>query len=204
MLCRLLLATTAALAFSCYAEAAPVLSNLTPIPLHSGVNMIPGFAPDGATGLIVLGWHNGGPGDSFDVVTVLSQARAGGAWDMVGIAMPGTDPNDVPSDEIGDDPDKGRDMVRAFRFARGTVDGHPATLLLMASRDVGDTVDAPSPVTFDAYKLVHDGSTGNTPEHFVQILEDHSTGNFCNADTALSRRFGLPPRGSAPTTTDGC
>jgi hypothetical protein len=133
----------------------------------------------------------------------LLQGGKGGPWN-VAIVEPTEEQKS--SDMITDIPHTGDDMVKAFRFARGKVDGKPATLLLTATRDQGETIPDPSRVTFDAYRLDHEPDVGTTPDHFSLILRDRSQGNFCNADLALSRRFGLSLRASYQglPSPDGC
>ena len=97
-------------------------------------------------------------------------------------------------------------MVRAFRFVRGQVDGRPAILLLIATRDQGESLPEPSKVTYQVFRLVHAPDVGTTPDHFALVQQDRSSAPFCNADMALTKRFALALRTSysGPKTTNGC
>jgi hypothetical protein len=183
--------------------AAPNISDITPIPLLSGVNRIPAFATDGREAMVVLGWRENGNAHSYDLGLVLIPGGNGGPWNVVLIESMG---DNKRSDVITDVPHTGDDMVKAFRFARGKVNGKPATLLLTATRDQELSIPEPSRVTFDVYRLEHEPDVGTTPDHFSLIVRDRSEGNFCNADMALSRRFNLPLRLSyqGARTPDGC
>lgn len=199
-------ATAAVLAFAPASGAKQRLSDLVPIPLQSGVNRIPAFAPDGREGLVVLGWRDNGNAHGYDLALVLLQAGRGGPWNVVRVEGRDGDRSDRWSDGVTSAPHTGDDAVRTFRFARGRVDGEPATLLLVAARDQEGAIPDPSRVTFDVYRLEHAPDVGTTPDHFTPFLRDRPPGLYCNADMALSRRFGLPLRASyaGPKTADGC
>jgi hypothetical protein len=181
------------------------LADLTPIPLQSGINNIPRLTPDGRDGLIILAWRDNGNAHGYDVALVLTQGGRGGPWNVVrrnGLAGQ----TDQGSDEITDEPHTGEDMVKAFRFARGRVDGDSATLLLTATRDTAESIPSPSRVIFDVYRLDSAPDVGTTPDHFTPILHDRSASSYCNADLALSQRFGIPLRTSyrGSRARDGC
>ncbi len=207
----------AAMAVAACAAAAPpprpVVTDLVPIDLHQGITVVPAFAQDGRAATIALASRENGNAWGYDVALVMlpGVTLPGGpgddTWDLVRIDPTAPDEPESQTVTIADEPHTFEDAVRVFRFARGRVDGRPATLLLVASRDPGESVSAPSLVTFEVYRLEHsDDDVGTTPDHFAQILRERSTSNFCNADVALSRRFRLPPaqafRGAA--TPDGC
>lgn len=199
-----LLSMLAAVAAAPGWAAGPVITDLVPIPLQSGANTIPALSPDGRDGLVVLGWRDNGNAHSYDLVMVLLQAGKGGPWTVVRFEAPRGRAAAQGSDTLRDDPHTGDDVVRAFRFARGTVDGKPATLLLTATRQ--SAVPEPSPVEFQVLRLEHAPEIGTTPDHFTPILVDRPSDLFCNADLALSRRFGLPlrPGYSGAKTPNGC
>jgi hypothetical protein len=183
----------------------PALRDIVPIPLHSGVNLIPAFTPDGRTGMIVLGWRDNGNAHSFDIAMVMIQNKPHDPWNVARVEGNPKNPNtDFGTDIVTDDPHTGEDIVRVFRFARGRLDEKPVTLLLIANRDVAGSIPAPSRVTFDTYVLEHDPEVGTTADHFTQIGEENTTSLFCNADVALSERFGLSFRGGPPSSPNGC
>jgi hypothetical protein len=193
---KLLILTALAVLAAVPAQAAPRISDIVPIPLQSGVNRVPALAPDGREGLVVLGWRDNGNAHGYDLALVLLRGGRGAPWNVVHTDPALDDNTNNGLDAITDIPHTGDDMVRAFRLARGNVDGKPATLLLMATRDPGDGIPAPSHVSFDVWRLEHAPDVGTTPDHFAPILHDRSRGPFCNADMALSRRFGLALRAS--------
>lgn len=186
----------------CAPAATPKLSDIHPIALSSGVNRIPRLAPDGRDGLIVLGWRDNGNAHGYDLALVLLQDKAG-PYSVVRVDRPDAG---VWSDGITDDPHTGEDMVSSFRFARGHVDGRPATLLLVATRDPGASIPDPTRVRLDVYVLAHEPDVGTTPDHFRLLTSDRSDEAYCNADRALSRRFDLPLRAgySGARTANGC
>jgi hypothetical protein len=168
------------------------------------VNRIERFATDGRTGQIILAWRSTGTAGSHDVFLVLLPTRVKAEdWRVVEVE---SGPGQAPQDIIRDAPHTGEDFVRAIRFARGRVDGAPATLLLTATRDMSpEGIPAPSTVTFEVFQLrkPDDATDGDI---FARILSRRSPGRFCNAEVALAREFRLPARlGSGwPRTPDGC
>lgn len=188
--------------------AEPKLSDLVPIKLAAGVNRIPKFAPDGRDGLIVLGWRDNGNAHGYDLHVVMLPTKPGASdWNVVGIFPKGFD---APiEDTIRDDPHLGEDVVSAVRFARGTLDGKPATLLVTATRELDADVGIPGPslTSFDVYRLTRsDGGIGSTADFFERVSHVRSTTKFCNAQMALFNRFGLalPASYAGPKTADGC
>lgn len=188
------------------AQAAPAVTELVPIPLQSGVNRIPKLAPDGRDGMIVLGWRENGNAHGYDLALVLLSSGVSSPWNVAKIEAPDTDAGAKWQDGVTNSPHTGEDMVRAFRFARGRVDGHPATLLLIATRDDAATIPEASKVTFQIYRLEHKPDVGTTPDHFALVQQDRSSEAFCNAEMALSKHFGLALRTSyvGPRTATGC
>lgn len=188
--------------------AEPKLADLVPIKLTAGVNRIPKFAPDGRDGLIVLGWRDNGNAHGYDLYVVLLPTKPGASdWNVVGIFPKGYA---APiEDTIQDDPHLGEDVVRAVRFARGTLDGKPTTLLITATRELDVDVGIPGPsfTSFDVYRLTpSDGGIGSTADFFERVSHERSTTKFCNALMALFRAFGLalPASYAGPKTVDGC
>jgi hypothetical protein len=112
-------------------------------------------------------------------------------------------------DTIRDDPHLGEDLVRAVRFARGTLDGTPATLLVTATRELDVDVGIPGPcfTSFDVFRLTRsDGGIGSTADFFERVSHVRSITKSCNAQKALFKWFGLAPPASyaGPKTADGC
>ena len=155
--------------------------------------------------MIVLGWRENGNAHGYDIAMVLLQDHNEG-WNVVRRERQPLLAEDRGEDAITDRPHTGDDMVRAFRFARGRVDGKPATLLFVATRDLEGTIPEASRVMFEVYRLDHQMEVGTTPDHFVAIQQDRSSERYCNADMALFRHFGLALRTSyaGSHTSDGC
>jgi hypothetical protein len=195
-----------------YAESAPELSELTPIPLKAGLNRVPQFSSDGREATILLGWRDNGNAHGYDLFVVTMPSRQGGKdTQVVGIDEGGTGGrfNDV----IRDQPHTGEDIVRFVRFARGMVNGKPSTLLLTATRDIAGAYPEPAFVDFVAYRLERsDGAPGATVDYFAPIARFRSEGRYCNAEMALSAAFNVPLRTgyqgpkqpNGQPTPDGC
>lgn len=196
----------AVLLFGCSAASAQPdarLTELVSIPLRVGINRIPAFAPDGREAQIVLAWRDNGNAHSYDMFVVMLPTRVGGHdWNVVGVENPEGGFHDV----IRDQPHTGEDMVRSIRFARGRLNGTPATLLLTATRDISvERIPAPSAVVFEVFRLTaSDGTAGTTRDYFERVSRSRSTSLFCNAEVAMAQAFGLPPRGQAGAAVDGC
>jgi len=189
-----------------WAVEQPRISDISPIKLRSGPNTVPHFAPDGRDALIVLGWRDNGNAHGYDLYLVLMPASAAKPeWNVVGVDPGG---NGRFQDIVTDDPHLGEDAVRSIRFARAKVDGRPATVLFVATRDTGTApIPDPAPVTFEVYRLAHnDGEVGYTVDYFTKIQEIKSTGKYCNAEMALRQQFGIPLTASynGPQTAEGC
>ena len=155
-----------------------------PIPLHTGVNRIDRFAPDGGQADLSSAWQDDGHGSGHDLF----------AADVPGVGtvgMPG-------GNSISDEPLHDYDMQRSVRFALGRVDGKPATLLLLATRGAGEGATT---TTYQVFRLEQmAGGLG-----FALVTQRTLPRPFCNADMALSVASGLPLRISyrGPLTQDG-
>ncbi len=185
--------------------AEPIIADLAPISVQNGVNKIARLAPDGRDGVVFVGWRDNGNAHGYNVVLVTLPDRESGELEVVRVE-PGDDAEAEAADVITDFPHTFEDVVKAFRFARGTVDGKHATLLLVAVRNWKDAIPEPATVTFSVYQLQNAPDAGTTPDHFSLIRREQSDRLSCNADMALSRRFEIPLpdeyRGSA--AVDGC
>ena len=174
------------------------IAELEAIPLQPGVNRVERFAPDGRDATIMLTWRDEGNGRGQDVFLVTMPGRDGGGWQGVGMLQSAGALGE--DGMISDEPRRGDDMLRSVRFARGTVNGEDATLLLAASRLEGEEA-APSDTTYEVYRLVwKDGRDG-----FERIVRHALPDRYCNADMALSIASGLPLRSSyrGPRAADG-
>ncbi|MCK8785422.1 hypothetical protein M0638_13615 [Roseomonas sp. NAR14] len=199
----------------------PVLSALQPVPLRPGVNRVERFAPDGRPAQVVQARRGG----ARDVFMVLMPSRPDGTdWSLVGFDLPRLPDEPAAGGSLDVVADRrrpgGEEMLRALRFARGRVDGVPATLLLVASRDpaapgepatgpaTAPTTAGPAFVTYLVLRLVRTegGAADAPPDRFAPIRETRSATRFCNAEVALGREFGLLPRlvRQDGDTPDGC
>lgn len=200
-----------ALAAAWIAFAAPLaaqqVADVTAIPLRAGVNRIDRFASDGREAQVVLAWRDNGNAHGYSLLLVMLPGRAGASdWNVVGVEPAET--GEMFRDVIRDQPHTGEDVVRAVRLARGNLDGRPATLLLTATRDLGEEhFLAPVPVRFEVFALASGrGDVGVTRDYFRRVLVERSDRRFCNAELALAQRFGLPIRGerNLANRRDGC
>ncbi|MFI4997993.1 MAG: hypothetical protein ACHQAQ_19690 [Hyphomicrobiales bacterium] len=205
--CIVLLGSAIGLAVPSVA-AEPKLSDLVPVKLVAGPNKVAQFMPDGRDALITLGWRDNGNAHGYDLYLVMLPTKPkGNDWNVVGIFPSGFESR--LEDTIRDDPHMGEDVVRSVRFARGKLDGKPAALLVVATRETDIEVGIPGPsfTSFEVYRLTHsDAGMGTTADYFERVLQSRSTTKFCNAEMALFKRFGLAlPAGYAgPRTEDGC
>lgn len=179
------------------------LTDLEPIPLRPGPNRISRLAPDGRDGSVSLLWRDEGGGRGQDVFVVRLFSRDDAGWRDV--RLPDTEA--PASGVIADEPLHGDDMLRSVRFARGNLDGQPATLLLIVTRDEGQDRSA-TDATYDIYRLAQN----NGRDIFQRIVHRRLPDRTCNADMALSIASGLPLRSSyrgprnasGAFTRDGC
>jgi hypothetical protein len=196
----LLLATVILIELTAAATAEPEITELKPIPLKQGVNIIPGFSSDGRDAQIVLGWRGNGNAHGYDVFMVmLPTSKGANDWNIV----LGPDGNEI----IVDQPHLGEDMVRSVRFVRGKVDGFNDTFLITATRDVREGYAEPAPARIEFHKLSGGFiDVGTTFDYFETVYEFTTDKQYCNAEYALQSELGLPARqkfeGVDPTT--GC
>jgi len=185
--------------------AALSITNIQPIALHPGVNIVPNFTPEGAPVTIVQGWRGNGNAHSHAVWMVLAREAEGMAEGVIGLQ-----PAQGPLHEtIDDDPFDGERTLGVIRFARARLDGAPATILIDAHLD-----EAPRGVladhataTITVYRLVRtDGAPGTTPLVFEPASVVHTTHRFCNVEPALHEALGLPlsPDYGGANPVDGC
>src|SRR4051812_30751716 len=189
------------------ALAQPRITNIQVLQLHRGMNVVHGFMPDGHDGAILQAWRDNGNAHGYTkfVVMVPANMSDGKSWNIVGFD---TGVNGL-EDSINDVPHTGEDNVRSVRFARGTIDGTAASLLLIADRDLGQgSYYDPAPTRISIYKLAEASreGAGTTPFVFRLVRATHSKTLFCNSDLALNKELGvpLPEHYGAPNKIDGC
>ena len=179
---------------------ATAVTNLSPLPLASGVNRVERLAPDGRAGLITLAWRDNGNAWGYDVYTVMLQGP-GPTWSLAGIELS----NEEFADTIRDMPHTGEDVAMAVRFARAQVDGRSAVVLLRAVRDWKDTPFDPASTRFEVFAL-RAGEVGTTTQYFARVSTTNLPDRYCNAEMALARASGLPirPGYEGRRTPTGC
>jgi hypothetical protein len=189
------------------AAAAPSeITKLSVIPIQSGVNQIDDFAGDGRRAMIVEGWRDNGNAHGGDLFLVMLQSPSDhGNWNVVTVQRK---PDELEREVVYDSPHTFEDAVSSVRFARGLVDGKPATLLIVATRDLAKAASLtdPAPVDIEFYRLVRNDLPGWPPDYFDLIETIRSAGPYCNSDLALTKEIGLPlPEPYAgPNQADGC
>ncbi|HTO83982.1 MAG TPA: hypothetical protein VMQ73_17215 [Methylomirabilota bacterium] len=172
------------------------------------MNEIDDFAGDGRPAIIVGGWRDNGNAHGGDLFLVMLQSPSGrGKWNVVTVQRK---PDELEREVVYDSPHTVEDAVSSVRFAHGLVDGKPATLLIVATRDLGNATSSidPVPVDIEFYRLVRreDGLFGWPPDYFDLVETVRSATPYCNSDLALSKEIGLPlPEPYAgPNRDDGC
>ena len=187
----------------------PTITDLTPIVLHPGVNRVPGFLADGRAATIVEAWRGNGNAHGYHVWMVLGGPSEGNPVGVVGVA--GSEHFPVFA-TIGDEPFDGERVLGAVRFAKGRIDGKPATLLIKASLD-----ESPSGVLADHstatvtwYRLDHASDEmdmiGRTVDEFLPVATVHTTKRYCNAELAMRdvAHIALPRGFEGANRIDGC
>jgi hypothetical protein len=196
MIALFLAAATAALA-----AGAP--QSIAVIPLHPGVNSVPGFTADGRAAAIVQGWRENGNAHGYNTFQVLVAEKGGTPSRVVDVDGP-----QHAVDLISDDPFDGERQVGVVRFARAVLDGRRQTVLITADLD-----QASSPVladhataTIKVFRLVRDESVGSTWDRFALAWSTTTTARYCNVQLALRDTLGvaLPRDFDAANKVDGC
>ncbi|MEC4589409.1 hypothetical protein VPG91_00265 [Nitrospirillum amazonense] len=185
------------------------IANLNPIALEYGVNTLDNFAPDGRTAIVIRAWRDNGNAWGHATYMVMMKPAGGDrhGWNLVSVEAetpPGV------AEIVRDSPHTGEDALRSVVFAHGTVEGKPQTLLLIATRKMGDSVPDPAPTTIAVYQLTanaqDDDPVGTTPDTFRRIRSWQTKKPYCSSDAALATELYIPrPADSeAPETADGC
>jgi hypothetical protein len=169
------------------------LTGLHPFTLHRGLNTLPHFAPDGRDVAVLKAWYDNGNAWGHDLYIAMTPqpAKYQSPWNV--IYIPWQEHNPAPHDTLDAIPHTGEDVISDVRFATAMLDGAPASILIVADRDI----PLPHTVQFGVYKLVDASSegVGTTLLVFRLVKRFSTTAEYCNADLALSDVFGLP----APT-----
>jgi hypothetical protein len=185
------------------------IANLAPIPLQSGVNTLDKFAVDGWPAIIARAWRDNGNAWGHTTYMVMMEPADGSrhGWNLVSVEAetpPGV------AEIVRNSPHTGEDALRSVVFAHGTVDGRPQTLLLIATRKMGESVPDPATTTIAIYQLVanaqDDDPVGTTPDTFRRIRNWQTKKPYCSSDAALATELHIPrPADSeAPETPNGC
>lgn len=186
-----------AIVLACAAPAGaalPALDDLQPVPLHDGVNRLPGFTLDGHAATVFMAHRENGNAHGYDVL-MLSIDDFHAAAELVEIEPQAGESPDMMRIE----PFDGENAISAIRFARGRLGGVPAMLMLQARRRV-DQVQAltdAAPVELRVWRL--DGPSddiGRTPYLFRLAGVTTTTQRYRDAGAALDRELGI----SVPTS----
>ena len=202
-----MLIAAALAAVAAVASARPDISDLQAIPVHDGVNAVAHLSVDGRDGMIVSGWHNGSPGAdgrSQDYLVVL-KTRQG--EEIVGAEPVASLVSDARfgGELLSAAPHTGEDWKRTVRFARGRVNGAPATLMILAERDMRKAKDAytAEPVQITYFELRRDRDADQ--DQFASLGGRVSARCYVDANLALKDEIELPlpadyegPPSSAP------
>ena len=193
---RAILTLVLAGALASVARAAePTLSDITLIPIQDGVNKIDRFATDGRAATIVRGWRDNGNAHGHDVYLVLLPLkRDDGPANTDGVVA-FEDRSSTLADITGVSPFDGERVLGALRFARATLNGRPATVVIRADlgEAAGGVLADRAPVDISVYELQSPGvEVGTTPDVFRLISKSRPKGRFCNADMALATALNLP------------
>ena len=177
-------------------EAAANLNirDIAVIPLHAGVNTIERFAPDGRSATIVQAWRDNGNAHGHAVYLVVMAHRGCGYGDTACVVA--IDDGHGPLQDTAEaSPFDGERVLETVRFARATVNGAPATVMIRA--DLGEAKSGVladhAPAAVSVYVLQSPGvDVGTTPDVFKLAFKVKAVGAFCNADMALHQTLGLP------------
>lgn len=194
MICRtlafVLAASVAVPLTGCVARGNSRITNVIPVPLQEGANLVPHLAPDGRQGLVVQA-REPDIGHTRLIMTMLPRAEGMRGWDVV--AMDAADGSRMPTID-----NRGRSLV----FARAKVSGIPATLLFVTSADTADTASPGSPhrMLIRTMRL----RTDETSAHFESIATETRRGRYCSFTDALAAtyRLALPEDGAADSRCD--
>jgi len=188
------------------AAAPSDITKLSVIPIRDGMNQIGDFSGDGRRTMIIEGWRDNGNAHGYHVFLVMLESEPGrGDWNVVTVQRK---PTEHERDIVNDDPHTAEDAVCSVRFARGLVHEKPATLLIIATRQLAPSVSLadPAPVDIEFYRLVQNDLPGWPPDHFDLLETIRPRTPYCNSDLALTKEIGLPLPDPyvGPNRDDGC
>ena len=194
---------------SSIAEEGPIIqriSNLHPIPLQRGANVIPDFNHDGRTGQIIKGWRDHGViMHAYMLYLVLLPTKPGAEdWNVVS-GVPGIVAGS--DDVVTNYHHFGNDMLRDIRFVRARLDGEPATLLIVADRSDAETYGSPVKTWMRFYRIANGGGEpGKTRDYFLLVGEYRTEMQYCSAQSAFMTELGLAPSVwfADPESKTGC
>jgi hypothetical protein len=170
------------------------LTGVTQIDIKPGINRIRNAEGDGRDAQVISADRQNGNAWGFGVYMVVMRPRweeAKSDWAIVGIA----EKDHNLSTQITDRPHTGEDDLKVVRFAHGTLDGKPKTLLIIAERTPAGSVPDPAPakIRIFALRAVTDEETiGSTPDVFEPVIEYQTTKLYSDADDALLDELKLP------------
>ena len=198
---------TALLALAAAASRVGV-SDLQAFQVRDGVNEIVHLSPDGRDGIIVSGAHSGSltaDGASRDYVVLLNRREG---EEIVDAEPVPSLVSDVPfgGELLSAAPHTGEDWKRVVRFARGRVDGAPATLMVLAERDMRRARTAYTAVRVQITYFALRRDPEIDADRFVPIGGRWSQRCYVDANLALKDeiKLPLPPDYAGPTTANPC
>lgn len=174
-----------------HAQATSRLTDIKPIPLgNSPVTLHPSGFPDVT---ITPLWRENGNAWSYHLYTVTTRdTEQPGRTSLIDTENP--DHAGQLLDMLQDSPHTGEDAVQTIHFASARINGTPALLLFVTTRDTGtNPVPQPSPAHIRVYQLTQgDGEPGSTPFYFALRTTLASPVTTCHADIALSAATKIP------------
>ncbi len=181
------------------AHARSRITQLHEINIKPGPNQIDLFVSDGRSGLVTLGWRDLGNGVGYRVYSVMiPNSNPLRGWDIVPVEPAASEAQGHEALEVSG----------SVRFARGWLDGAPATLLITARRDPAASSDPSTPVKMmlDTYRLVTARSGDGAETAFEPVTSALSRHEFCSPDLAIAREFDIavPSTYTGHNQTDGC
>ena len=166
----------------CVARGSARITDLIPLQLQEGANLVPHLAPDGRQGLVVEARQ---PEASAPLImTMLPRSEGARGWDVV--EMEASDGARTPTLD-----GRGRAVV----FARAKVAGTPATLLFVAEPDPADpaALGAPRRILIRTLRLRVDERAAR----FEAMAAQTTRRRYCSSTDALAAtyRLALPDDG---------
>ncbi len=178
----------------CVARGARSITNVIPVPLEEGANLVPHLSPDGRQGLVVEARAPDAAAGTRVIMTMLPRAEGVRGWDVV--EMDGAGGSRLPTID-----GHGRSVV----FARAKVGGMPATLVFVASPDPEDgalpSFGAPLPtprrMVITTLRLQADERSAR----FQAIDTEITRGRYCSGTDALAATYSMDLPEDAPGDT---